>query len=114
MEEFCNILGDFFLIQKNMLFICGLGIIEGNILDLVLINNEFFVRDVFVYLNVFDFDYFFFIFIFVVKFNRVKNVQRKVYCYKKVDFIGLWEILYYIFWELVIFDCFFEDCLIRF
>lgn len=57
-----------------MLFICGLGIIEGNILDLVLINNEFFVRDVFVYLNVFDFDYFFFIFIFVVKFNRVKNV----------------------------------------
>ena len=50
-EEFCHILGDFFLIQKNMSTTRGLGITEGNILDLVLTNNEFLVRDVSVHPN---------------------------------------------------------------
>ena len=76
-EEFCNILGDFFLIQKNMSATRGLGITEGNILDLVLTNNEFLVRDVSVHPNAFDSDHFPLAFTLVAKFNRPKNVKFK-------------------------------------
>ena len=50
----------------------------------------------------------------VAKSNRPKNVQGKVYCYKKADFTGLRETLHHIPWESVISDCPFEDCLTRF
>ncbi|XP_068739259.1 uncharacterized protein [Montipora capricornis] len=114
-EEFCNILGDFFLIQKNMSATRGLGVSEGNILDLVLTNNEFLVRDVSVHPNAFDSDQSPLTFTLVAtESNRLKNVQRKVYCYKKADFIGLRETLHHIPFESVISDCPFEDCLTRF
>ena len=51
---------------------------------------------------------------FVAKSNRSKNVQWKVYCYKKADFTGLWETLHHIPWESLISDCPFDDCLTRF
>ena len=60
----------------------GLGITEGNILDLVFTNNEFLVRDVSVHPNAFDSDHSPLTFTLVAKSNRPKNVQRKVYCYK--------------------------------
>ena len=113
-DEFCNILGDFFLIQKNMFATRGLCNTKGNILDLVLTNNEFLVRDVSVHPNAFDSDHFPLTFTLVAETNRPQNVQRKVYCYKKADFIGLREILHHIPWESVISDCPFEDCLTRF
>ena len=56
----------------------GLSITEGNILDLVLTNNEFLVRDVSVHPNAFDFDHSPLTFTLVAKSNRPKNVQRKV------------------------------------
>ena len=92
----------------------GLGITEGNILDLVLTNNEFLVRDVSVHPNAFDSDHSPLTFTLVAKSNRPKNVQRKVYCYKRADFIGLRETLHHIPWESVISDCPFEDWLTRF
>lgn len=92
----------------------GLGITEGNILDLVLTNNEFLVRDVSVHPNAFDSDHSPLTFTLVAKSNRAKNVQRKVYCYKKADFTGLRETLHHIPWESVISDCPFEDRLTRF
>ena len=92
----------------------GLGITGGNILDLVLTNNEFLVRDVSVHPNAFDSDHSPLTFTLVAKSNRAKNVPRKVYCYKKADFTGLRETLHHIPWESVISDCPFEDCLTRF
>ena len=113
-EELCNILGDFFLIQKNRSATRGLCINEGNILDLVLTNNDYLVRDVSVHPNAFDSDHFPLTFTLVAKFNRPKNVQRKVFCYKKADFAGLHETLQPIPWNSVISDCPFEECLTRF
>ena len=75
-EEPCNILGDFFLIQKNMSPTRGLGITEGNILDLVLTNNEFLIRDVSVHPNAFDSDHSPLTFTLVAKSNEDQRMCR--------------------------------------
>lgn len=63
--EFCNVLGDFFFFQENYYVICDISnfSINGNIFDFVFINNEYFIKYVLVYINVFDFDYYFLIFL---------------------------------------------------
>ena len=55
-EEFCNLLDDSFLIQKNLHVTRGLGNpgSHGNILDLILTNNEHLIEDVSVHQNTLD------------------------------------------------------------
>ena len=87
-EDFCNILDDFFLVQKNLhasreLRNPGL---SGNILDLVLTNNDILVEDVVVHPHAFNSDHHPLSFKFHAEMRRPNNIQRKVYCYKKADF----------------------------
>ena len=58
-EDFCNFLDDFFLFQKKMHVTCDSrnpGSL-GNILDLVLTNNDLLVEEVVVRPNAFDSDF---------------------------------------------------------
>ena len=57
--EFCNILDDFFLLQNNLHVTRDTSNpgSHGNILDLVLTNDEFLVDDVVVHRNAFDSDH---------------------------------------------------------
>ena len=66
---------------------------HGNILDLVLTNDEFLVNDVLVHPNAFDSDHHPLTFKLHVKKTRPRNAQRKVYCYRSGDFNGLRETL---------------------
>lgn len=112
-EEFCNLLDDFFLIQKKLHVtrdLCSTNS-QGNILDLVLNNNDFLVRDVSLHPNTFDFDHYPLTFTLHAKVIRPKHVLRKVYCYKKADFNGLRETLQHVPWDSVISDCSFDDFL---
>jgi len=90
-EDFCNIPDDFFLIQKNMHATRDSrnpGSL-GNILDLVLTNNDSLVEKVVVRPNVFDSDHHPLTFKLHPKMTTPDNVRRKVYCYKRADFHGL-------------------------
>ena len=69
---------------------------SGNILDLVLTNNEHLITDVSVHPDSFNSDHFPVSFVINAKLSRPKNVNRKVYCYKKADFDGLRSTLKYI------------------
>ena len=115
-EELCNILGDFFLIQKNMSPTRGLGLTEGNILDLVLTNNEFLVRDVSVHPNAFDSDHSPLTFTLVAKSNEDQRMCRgKCAATRKRISLACGRLyITDIPWESVISDCPFEDCLTRF
>ena len=115
-EEFCNLLDDFFLIQKKLHVtrdLCSTNS-QGNILDLVLNNNDFLVRDVSLHPNTFDSDHYPLTFTLHAKVMRPKHVLRKVCCYKKAYFNGLRETLQHVPWDSVISDCSFDDCLVRF
>ena len=89
--EFCNVLDDFFLLQKNPYVTRDANRpgSHGNILDLVLTNDEFLVEDVLVHPNGFDSDHHPVTFKLHVRKTRPRNAQRKVYCYKKGNFNGL-------------------------
>lgn len=78
--EFCNVLDDFFLLQKNLYVTRDTSNpgSHGNILDLVLTNNEFLVEDVLVHQNAFDSDHHPLTFKLRVKTTRPKNAQHKV------------------------------------
>lgn len=73
--EFCNVLGDFFLLQKSLHMTRDTNDpgFHGNILDLVLTNNEFLVEDAFVHPNAFDSDYHPLTFNLRVKKNKAKK-----------------------------------------
>jgi len=94
-EDFCSILDDFFLVQKNLHATRDLRHpgSSGNILDLVLTNNDILVEDVVVHPHPFDSDHHPLNFKFRAEMRRPNNIQRKVYCYKKADFKGLQETL---------------------
>ena len=61
----------------------------GNILDLVVTNNEHLVFDVSVHPDSFNSDHLPVSFAINGKFKRQNYVNREVYCYKKADFDGL-------------------------
>ena len=68
---------------------------SGNILDLVLTNNDSLIEGTAVYLYTFDSDHF--PVYFTVK-NKL-NTIRKVYCYGKADFDGVRNTLSYVSWD---------------
>ena len=110
-DDFCNILDDFFLVQKNLHATRDLRNSgpSGNILDLVLTNNDILVEDVVVHPHVFDSDHH-----PHAEMRRPNNIQRKVYCYKKADMKGLQETLQSIPWNLVTCDNCIDTGLIKF
>ena len=88
-ESFCDI----FLIQMNG-FVTRPSSTTGNhsnesILDLVLTNHEALIDNVTIRPGCFDSDHIPVTFTIKSSFNRLKNVSRKVYSYRKVDFNGL-------------------------
>ena len=115
-EDFCNILDDFFLVQKNLHATRDLrnSGSSGNVLDLVLTNNDILVEDVVVHPHAFDSDHHPLTFKFHAKMRRPNNIQRKVYNYKKADFKGLQETLQSIHWNLVTCDNCIDTSLIMF
>ena len=68
---------------------------SGNILDLVLTNNDSLIEETAVYPYTFDSDHFPVYFTVKNKFNTI----RKVYCYGKADFDGLRNTLSYVSWD---------------
>ena len=115
-EDFCNMLDDLFLVQKNLHATRDLRNSgpSGNILDLVLTNNDILVEDVVVHPHVFDSDHDPLTFKSHAEMRRPNNIQRKVYCYKKADFKGLQETLQSIPWNLVTCDNCIDTGLIKF
>ena len=105
-EDFCNILDDFFLIQKNLYSTRDSRNpgSRGSILDLVLTNNDFLVENVVVRPNAFDSDHHPLTFKLHARMRRPDNVRRKVYCYKRADFQGLKDMLQSIPWDVVTSD----------
>lgn len=105
-EDFCNILDDFVLIQKNMYATRDSrnpGSL-GSILDLVLTNNDSLVENVVVRPSAFDSDHHPLTFKLHAKMRRPDIARRKVYCYKRADFQGLQNLLQSIPWDLVTSD----------
>ena len=102
-ETFCEILDDYFLTQTNFnvtrpnasSFITS----HGNILDLVLTNNESLIEGTTTYPHGFNSDHFPVCFAIKKKFNRLKNSPRSVFCYHKADFHGLRHTLSHILWD---------------
>ena len=72
---------------------------HGNILDLVLTNNESLIEGTTTYPNGFNPDHFPVCFAIKKKFNRLKNSPRSVFCYHKADFDGLRHTLSHILWD---------------
>ena len=114
--EFCNVLDDFFLLQKNLHVTRDTSNpgSHGNILDLVLTNDEFLVDDVLVHPNAFDSDHHPLTFKLHVKKTRPRNAQCKVYCYRSGDFNGLRETLRTLPWDLVTSDTSIDTSLDKF
>lgn len=84
-EDFCNILNHHFLLQLNLnpTHNSTNVVSPGNILDLVLTNNESFAKEVTVHHYAFGSDHHPVTFSLNIKAERPNNVQRGVYCYKK-------------------------------
>ena len=114
--EFCNVLDDFFPLQKNLHLTRDTSNpgSHGNILDLVLTNDEFLVDDVLVHLNAFYSYHHPLTFKLHVKKTRSRNAQRKVYCYRSGDFHGLRETLRTLPWDLVTSDTSIDTSLDKF
>ena len=87
---------------------------SGNILDLVLANNDFLVEDVAVHPHAFNSDHHPITFKFHAEMRRPINIQRKVYYYKKADFKGLQATLHSVPWNLVTCDNCIDTDLIKF
>ena len=104
--EFCNVLDDLFLPQKNLHVTRDTSnpYTYGSILDLVLTNTEYLIKDVLMHPNAFDFDHHPLTSKLHVKKASPKNTQRKVYCYRRGDFIGLQETLRVLPWDLLTSD----------
>lgn len=102
--DFCCLIQDYFLLQvnPNITRYAANSTDSGNILDLVLTNNEHLVSDVSVHPDSFNSDHFPVSFAVNAKFNRQKNVKKELYCYKKADFEGLRSTLNHIPWDSVI------------
>ena len=98
-ELFCEVLDDYFLIQTH----CHVTLpnyaesasSSGNILDLVMTNNDSLIEKTAVYPYTFYSDHFSVYFTVNNKFNTI----RKVYCYGKADFDGLRNTLSYVSWD---------------
>lgn len=106
-KSFCEILDDHFLTQTNHYIMrfknTGSAILSGNILDLVLTNNDALIVDTSVYPHSFDSDHLPLCFSIQSKFKRPNNNStRKLYCYKKADFDGLRSRLSHVPWDLFI------------
>ena len=102
--DFCCLIQDHFLLQvnSNITRYSANSTDSGNILDLVLANNEHLVSDVSVHPDSFNSDYLPVSFAINAKFKRQKNLNREVYCYKITDFDGLRSTLNHIPWDSVI------------
>ena len=102
--DFCCLIQDHFLLQvnSNITRYSANSTDSGNILDLVLANNEHFVSDVSVHPDSFNSDYLPVSFAINAKFKRQKNLNREVYCYKITDFDRLRSTLNLIPWDSVI------------
>ena len=87
---------------------------SGNILDLVLTNNDFLVEDEVVHPRAFNSDHHPITFKFHAEMRRPINIQRKVYCYKKADLKGLQETSQSVPWNLVTCDNCIDTGLIKF
>ena len=100
----CCLIQDHFLLQvnSNITRYSANSTDSGNILDLVLANNEHLVSDVSVHPDSFNSDYLPVSFAINAKFKRQKNLNREVYCYKITDFDGLRSTLNHIPWDSVI------------
>lgn len=103
-EDFCCLIQDHFLLQvnSNITRYSANSTDSGNILDLVLTNNEHLVADVSVHSENFNTDDLPVSFAINAKFKRQKNVNWEVYCYKKADFDGLRSTLNHYPWDSVI------------
>ena len=114
--EFCNVLDGFFLLQKNLHVTRDTSNSgsHGNILDLVLANDEFLVEDVLVHPNAFDSYHHPLTFKLYVKKTMPRNAQRKVYCYRTGHFNGLRETLRTLSWEPVTSDTSIDTSLDKF
>ena len=80
----------------------------------MLINDEFPVGDVLVHPNACDFDHHPLTFKLHVKKTRLRNAQRKVYCYRSGDFNALRETLRTLPWDLVTSDTSIDTSLDKF
>lgn len=102
--DYCCLIQDHFLLQvnSNITRYSANSTDSGNILDLVLANNEHLVSDVSVHPDSFNSDYLPVSFAINAKFKRQKNLNREVYCYKITDFDGLRSTLNHIPWDSVI------------
>ena len=102
-ELFCEILNDYFVIQKNCHITCPhyfeSASSSGNITDLVLMNNDSLIKETAVYPYTFDSDHFPVCFTNKSNVHRPRNAIRKVYCYGKADFDGLRNTLFYVSWD---------------
>ena len=114
--EFCNVLDDFFLLQKNLHVTRDTSNpgSHGNILDLVLTNDEFLVDDILVHPNAFDSDHHPLTFKLHVTKTRPRNAQLKVHCHRSGDFNGLRETLRTQPWDLVTSDTSIDTSLDKF
>ena len=114
--EFCNILDDFFLLQNNLHVTRDTSNpgSHGNILDLVLTNDEFLVDDILVDPNAFDSDHHPLTFKLHVTKTRPRNTQLKVHCHRSGDFNGLRETLRTQPWDLVTSDTSIDTSLDKF
>lgn len=108
-ESFCEILDDNFLIQTNHYITgskdrdTGSAVSSGNILDLVLTNNDALIVNTSVYPHSFDSDHLPVCFSIKSKFKRPNNnTTKKLYCYNKADFNGLRSSLSHVPWDLFI------------
>lgn len=99
--DFCCLIQDHFLLQvnSNITRYSANSTGSGNILDLVLTNNEYLITDVSVHPDSFNSDHFPVSLFINAKLSRPKNVNREVYCYKKADLDGLRSTLNYIPWD---------------
>ena len=103
-ETFCEIVDDHFLTQLHVnSYITrpngSKSSSSGNILDLVLMNNDSLIEGITVHPNGFDSDHFPVCFTVKKKFNRPKNSPRLVYRYYKADFVGLRNAFSLISWD---------------
>ena len=92
-ESFCDILNDSFLIQMNGFVTRPSSTTDnhssGSILGLVLTNHEALIGNLTTSPGSFDSDHIPVTFTIKSSFNRLKNVSRNVYSYRKADFNGL-------------------------
>ena len=104
-KSFYEILNDHFLTQTNHYITrfkdTGSAVSSGNILDLVLTNNNALIADTSVYPHSLDSHHLLVCFSIKSKFKRPNNnTARKIYCCNKADFDGLRSSLSHVPWDV--------------